>query len=124
MIGIVYSSDDDFAKKHNFANWAAYSAKKTFPIQSKLTDDRVEANARINEWIGSFNVDITDARFTSYLKGLEIEVICRMHDRDKHRKERTEAMIIMPHDCIYQAERSKLMSIGLALSYRKRGGCR
>jgi len=115
---MVYSENDDYAKKLNYATWDAYIAKNPeFPIVEKLTEDRSEANSIINEWIGCFNVDITDERFTEWLKQKEVEVIFRIQDKTVDRKQ-GERGIYTPHDYLYQAERRKCITIGIILGYK------
>lgn len=121
---MVYSNDDDFAEDENYDNWSEYFAAKGFPTKKTLTRWRKKANERINEWIGSFGVDITDSRFLEYLKGLELEVIQRMKDKTRDRKSKDGSAGIwnMPHDYIYKDERMKLKRLGVTLKLRRVGG--
>jgi len=122
---MVYNPDstffDEFARKNNCSNWTEFAIKFPFPTKKKLEDDREEANSILNEWIGSFNVDITDPRFTTWLRRKELEVILRMHDKDINRKQ-GERGIYTPHDHLYERERQKCKTIGVILGYRVVGG--
>ncbi len=117
---MVYSDDDDFAHRKNYKSWNEFAKANTFPSKEKLTDDRLDACALLNEWIGSWNVDITDPRFTKWLKRKEIDVILRMHAKDRLDKE-GEAGITPPHDMLFEYERKKLMNIGKLTGYRVSG---
>ena len=117
---MVYGDDAGFALYWDFADWAAYAAKNNTPILTTLTRLRKDANAIINRWIGSFNVDITDARFTDWLEQLEDEVIRRMRDKKVDRA-KGERGLYQPHDHLYQAERDYCITIGKILGYRVPG---
>ena len=118
---MAYSDKDDYALANNFKDWDEYQAKKpTFPIQATLEADIVAMNSIINGWIGCYNVDITDARFTTYLQQLETEMVMRKHDKSVDRKSGEAKGIYSPHDYLYQHERNHLITIGKATGYRKR----
>ncbi|GAF81560.1 unnamed protein product, partial [marine sediment metagenome] len=110
---MVYSSNDEFAQSMDFANWKELEQRGIYPRKKKtLENDRITANSKINMWIGCKDTDITDDTYLPYLKGLEIEVIKRMHDKTKHRKAGEQQGIYAPHDYLYQAEREFLQTIG------------
>lgn len=121
---MVYSTDDDFAEDENYDNWAEFDAAKGFPKKKSLERWRKKANQRINEWMGSYGVDITDSRWLEYLKDLELEIIQRMKDKSRDRKtvDGSRQIWNMPHDYLYKDERTKLMRIGVMLGLRKVGG--
>lgn len=73
-------------------------------------------------WIGCKNVDITDAAYLPYLKGLEVEVIKRIHDKQKHRHAGEQQGIYSPHDYLYKDERQFLITIGQNTGYILRRG--
>jgi len=121
---MVYSTDDDFAHDENFDNWTEFAAAKSFPGKKTLERWRKKANERINEWVGSYGVDVDDSRFNEYLKDLELELIQRMKDKSRDRKtvDGSRGVWNMPHDYLYEYERKKLMQIGVVLGKRKVGG--
>ena len=124
---MVYSDDKDFALENNYDSWDLFTASKTFPTKTKLASDRIKANAIINGWTGSNNVDITDPAYLPYLKHLEVEVIMRMHDKGVVRKTgeaRTHVAYSAGHDHLFVAERNKLVSIGRSTGHRVRRGVR
>lgn len=121
---MVYSEDLDYVKAQNFDSWDEYVIKHKFPTKNKLEQDRLWANSIINRWTGSKNVDISDARFDTWLQQLEVEVMLRMHDKGKDRKSGEAKGIYSPHDYLYQAERSYCIQIGIATGYRKKRGVR
>lgn len=124
---MVYSEDVDYASENNYDSWNEFKNAKSFPTKKKLAKDRVKANSIINRWIGCKNVDITDPAYTTYLKGLEVEVLMRMHDKGVVRKAgeaRAHAAYSAGHDHLFIAERNYLASIGRATGYRVRRGVR
>lgn len=118
---MVYGSDDGYATYWDYANWEAYAVAHDTPIQTTLTRLRTDANSIINRWIGCFNVDITDARFTAWLEQLEDEMIRRMRDKKVDRK-KGERGLYQPHDYMYNHERDHCIQIGVILGFRVVGG--
>ena len=124
---MVYSDNEDFALENNYDTWDEFIAAKSYPSKKKLAKDRIKANAIINGWTGSNNVDITDPAYVPYLKQLEVEVIMRMHDKGVVRKAgegRAHAAYSAGHDHLFVAERNKLVTIGQNTGYRKKRGVR
>lgn len=120
---MVYSDNDDFAKSKDIDSWEQYEARGLYPKKkATLEADRLRANSRINFWIGCKNVDITDVQYLQYLLDLEVEVIKRIHDKEKHRQAGQQQGIYNPHDYLYEAERQFLKAIGQATGYRRKRG--
>jgi len=91
-------------------------ADTDWPIQAKLEVDLSYMSAIINRRIGSFNSDVSDSRFTEYLKQLCIEMVDRKYDKQINRE--TEIRTIYnPHDYLYNDERNYLKSIGKILGH-------
>lgn len=122
---MVYSDNDDFAQSKDFASWQEYEDRGLYPRKKKtLETDRITANSKINMWIGCKTTDITDATYLPYLKSLEIEVMKRIHDKEKHRKAGEQQGMYSPHDYLYQAERNFLINIGQDTGHQRRRGVR
>lgn len=122
---MVYSDDEDFAKSKDFGSWKEYEDRGLYPRKkATLTADRITANSKINMWIGCKNVDITDPKYLPYLKGLEVEVMKRIHDKEKHRKAGEQQGMYSPHDYLYKDERNFLIDIGRDTGYQRRRGVR
>ena len=120
---MVYSDKEDFAKSKDVGSWKEYEQRGLYPKKlTTLKADAKRANSRINFWIGCKNVDITDPQYTQYLLDLEVEVIKRIHDKEKHRQAGQQQGIYNPHDYLYVAERQFLKAIGQATGYRRKRG--
>ena len=119
---MVYSDNNDFAISEDYDNWEAYKDKGIYPKEATLLKQRNNANRNINKWIGSGNVDVTDSRYTEYLKGLEVEVIKRIQDKNVNRHT-SDRNIYMPHDYLYVDERTYLKeTVGVNTGWRVFGG--
>lgn len=122
---MVYSDDNDFAKSKDFGSWKEYEDRGLYPRKkATLTADRITANSKINMWIGCKNVDITDEAYLPYLIGLEVEVMKRIHDKEKHRKAGEQQGMYSPHDYLYKDERLFLIGIGQDTGNTRRRGVR
>lgn len=78
-----------------------------------------EATEIINENIGCFDVNITDARFLTRVKKLNNRMATRMRQIDKGQGMVEKIPMFSPNDFLIERERSYLQStVGVVLGYR------
>jgi len=121
---IVYSTNLDLANYWGYSTFSEYKDKNSsgFINEQTLNSWRSMANSILNQWIGCYNQDISDSRFTDWLKRKEIEVMLRIRDKQYDRKTRPSGGIYPPHDYLYRDEREYCMKIGIETGNRVFGG--
>lgn len=107
--------------RHDYANWTTYTAAVSTPTASRTEEMLEEVTEIINEKIGTFNVNITDTRFTSRLEKLCIRMTDRMEQVDLARGKPQGFLGWSTTDFLQDRERKYLFSIGIILGHRTLG---
>ena len=120
---MVYSDKDAWAVRQDYDDFDAYVvANPNAPTVTHIIEMLEEATEIINAIIPSYNVDITDTRFASYLSKLTLRMVDRMRQVDLGQGKFTSIPFFSPNDFLIERERLYLMHIGVVLGYRRVGG--
>jgi hypothetical protein len=106
-MGTTYMTNDQFAVRKNYANFAAFAADNEFPIEATLNKMRDDAAGIINEEIGVTSNISTHA---SYLESLEFRMVELMIDEAQGRATEEGRPVYIPRDYLYERDRRKLHS--------------
>lgn len=119
-----YTNKDEWAISKNYENWSAFNDKNPNALVNDTIDDMLEeATEIINENIGSFNVNIDDARFLARVKKLNNRMVTRMRQIQMGQGLPGKIPMFSPNDFLIDRERKYLKStIGVVLDYRVLGG--
>lgn len=119
---MVYATKKDWAIRHNYATWAAYeTARPGAPSETHINEMLEEMTEIINFEIGSFNSDVTDSRFASFLQKLCLRMTDRAFQVDLGQGTANNIPMFSPNDFLIERERAKIRSIGKILGYRSAG---
>ena len=120
---MVYVNEHAFAIHKNYDDWDAYATDNpNNPTLSHLTEMIEEATDIINENIGSYNVDITDARFLGRVQKLCLRMVERMRQIELGQGLRGKIPMFSPNDFLIERERHYLQfTVGVNLGYRSVG---
>jgi hypothetical protein len=111
---VVYANRDQWAVRHDYADWAAYAAARpNVPTQAHIDEMLEEATEIINELLGTYNADTTTARFLSYLQKLTLRMVDRMRQIDKGQGTRANFPMFSPNDFLIERERQKVSEMAI-----------
>ena len=121
---ISYTDKEEWAVSKNYEDWADFEYKHPNTLVNNTIEDMLEeATEIINENIGSFNVNITDARFLSRVKKLNNRMVSRMRQIQMGQGLPGKIPMFSPNDFLIERERKYLQSsVGVVLGYRVIGG--
>ena len=115
----AYIDKDVYAVGHNYTDWDAYAAARpNKPTLALLTEIIEECTEIINENIGSFNINITDARFLSKVQKLCLRMVNRNRQIEMAQGQPGKIPMFSPNDFLIERERTYLRNIGVILKYR------
>lgn len=119
-----YTNKDEWAVSKNTESWSDFDYKHPNALVNDTIDDMLEeATEIINENIGSFNVNIDDARFLSRVRKLHNRMVTRMRQIQLGQGIPGKLPMFSPNDFLQERERKYLKStIGVVLGYRGIGG--
>lgn len=117
-----YADEDDWAVFHDYTDWATYAAAKpNAPTLTHIQDILQECTDIINFEIGSFSTNITDSRFSDYLKKLNIRMTDRARQVELAGGKVAGFIGWSTTDYLQARERDRLHAVGRTLGYRRRG---
>ena len=117
-----YNDNEAWAKDQNYASWAAYAtANPNSPTETHIDEMLEEATEIINMNIGSFNSNITDTRFLSWVQKLHLRMTNRMRQIELAGGKAEGFLGWSITDFLQERERNRLQTIGKILGYYRVG---
>lgn len=121
---IPYTDKDEWAISQNYDSWDAFDYSNPNAVLNDTIDDNLEeATEIINENIGSYNINIDDARFLPRVKKLNNRMVTRMRQIKLGQGLPGKIPMFSPNDFLIERERKYLQSsVGVVLGFRVIGG--
>lgn len=91
-------------------------------MNDTIDDNLEEATEIINENIGCYDVNITDARFLPRVKKLNNRMVTRMRQTKLAQGTPSRIPFFSPNDFLIERERRNLKTTGVILGFRGIGG--